>query len=317
MPQVQVKSQQRSLRKKQSKVFEQIVASVRFGVFLGFGLLFVAEIVVGILGSLISALWWVLTLVFAAAFVGVSYLGMSKNARKLSKVIVLIGFLLAFPLFTTNLIMTYQSAAQILSTPKETEYFRSVLGRSYSYTELYQWENSILHWNSSANMVFYSDPIQIYQYGQARCGGYAILYAELCISQGYEARIVVNIFGDHVWNEVRLNGSWTRVDASPTGADMNENIGYPLFYEKEWNAAPVLALAFENSSIVDVTSNYRSDRWSLLSGTTIVVFLVGAWLAVCIFVIWKNQRFLRARSSITTTFHRSMKESWKCIVNGS
>lgn len=311
MPQVQAKSQQGSLEKRQSKVFEQIGSSVRSGIFLGFGLLFVEEIVFGILGNLISALWWIFALVFAFVFIGVSHLGMSKKIRRLSKVIVLIGFLSVLPLFTANLIVTYQNPAQTLSTPKETEYFCNVLGRNYNFTELYQWENSILHWNDSANMVFYSDPIQIYQYGQARCGGYAILYAELCISQGYEARIVVNVFGDHVWNEVKLNGAWTRVDASPTGADMSENIGFPLFYEKKWNAAPILALAFENSSITDVTGNYRSDGFSLLSGTTIVLSLVGVWLALCIFVIWRNRRYLYARKSVATKLSRLRQMRYK------
>lgn len=146
----------------------------------------------------------------------------------------------------------------------------------------------MLSWNSSPSMLFYTDPIEIYEYHQARCGGYAILYAELCISQGYQCRIVVNIFGDHVWNEVKIDGNWTRVDASPTGAPMSENIGYPLFYEEKWHAPPILALAFESSSIVDVTSNYRSDHWSLLSVSTIVIVLIGAWLAVCILIIWKK-----------------------------
>jgi len=136
-------------------------------------------------------------------------------------------------------------------------------------------------------MMFYSDPIEIYEYGQARCGGYAILYAELCISQGYEARVVGNIFGDHAWTEIKLNETWTRVDSSPTGASMSDNIGYPLFYEQRWHTPPILAFAFENSSIVDVTSNYRSDGWSLLSWSTVVFTLVGAWFAVCLSIIWK------------------------------
>ncbi|MGA3192892.1 MAG: transglutaminase domain-containing protein [Candidatus Bathyarchaeia archaeon] len=133
------------------------------------------------------------------------------------------------------------------------EYFKNLLGRTYNYTELIQWEDAALHWSNSANMIVYTDPIEIYQYHQARCGGYAILYAELCISQGYRARIVVSIFGNHAWDEVRLNCTWTRVDASPTGAPMSENIGYPLFYEEKWGSPPILALAFENSSVVDVT----------------------------------------------------------------
>lgn len=141
MPQIS-KPQQGSQRKKHSGLTEQIVDGVRLGLFLASGLLFAVEIVLGILGSPISLSWWSLTLVFGALFVGLSYSGIGKKVRKWSKIIVLIGFLLVFPLFTANLMGTYQSASQILSTPKEIEYFRSVLGRSYNYTELYQWENN-------------------------------------------------------------------------------------------------------------------------------------------------------------------------------
>jgi len=69
---------------------------------------------------------------------------------------------------------------------------------------------------------------------------------------------------------------------------MSENIGYPLFYEEKWHTPPILALAFEDSSIVDVTSNYRSDHQSLLSVSAIVIALIGVWLAVCILIIWKK-----------------------------
>lgn len=288
MPKIQINVQKKArLNQKQREIVEQIVTSVRSGIVLGFGLLFVAEIVSGILGNWISILWWIFTIVFAFAFVGLSYFRMDKRAFKWSKIVVLVGFLLLFPLFSANLIFTYQSAAQSLTATKETDYFRNVLGRSYNYTELYQWEQSTLNWNNSSSMIFYSNPIQIREYGQARCGGYAILYAELCISQGYEARIVVSVFGDHVWNEVKIEGNWTRVDVSPTGAPMIENIGYPLFYEEKWGTPPILALAFENSSIVDVTSNYRSDKWSLLSSLTAVFVLIGAFFTVCIALIWK------------------------------
>lgn len=184
-------------------------------------------------------------------------------------------------------IANYQSVAQNLTSLKRIEYFRNLLGRSYNYTELIQWENATLHWNSSSSMIFYTDPIEIYEYHQARCGGYAILYAELCFSQGYQCRIVVSIFGDHAWNEVRIDGNWTRVDASPIGSD--EHVGYPLFYEEKWHAPPMLALAFENSSVVDVTSSYRSDHWSLLSLWTFMFVFMNAWFAVCIFVIWRKR----------------------------
>jgi len=51
---------------------------------------------------------------------------------------------------------------------------------------------------------------------------------------------------------------------------------------------PILALAFEGLSIVDVTSSYRSDHWSLLSMLTIVFVSIGVGFVVCIYVIWKK-----------------------------
>lgn len=241
----------------------------------------------------ISALWmsvwgWVVSVFLAFMLLVWSYPVMSRRVFKALSVYVLIVFLAVMPIFAVYQSTMYQSVARSLRSSKQIDYFGNVLGRSYNYTELIQWENSVLSWNSSPSMRFYTDPIEIYEYHQARCGGYAILYAELCISQGYQCRIVVSIFGDHAWNEVKIDGNWTRVDASPTGAPMSENIGYPLFYEEKWHAPPILALAFEGSSIVDVTSNYRSDHWSLLSVSTIVIVLIGAWLVVCILIIWKK-----------------------------
>jgi hypothetical protein len=277
--------------RRQRKVVGQIISFVWRGFAIFTGSLFVVEVAMGIFGSWRSILWLRSIAGFAVAFMVLSSVNMGKRALKASGIVVLVGFLIVLPLFSVNQILTYQAATQNLMTSREKEYFRDLLGRTYNYTELYQWERSALQWDSSSSMIVYLDPIEIYQYHRARCGGYAILYAELCISQGYQARVVVNIFGDHAWNEVKLNGTWTRVDASPTGVSMNENIGYPLFYEEKWGA-PVLALAFEDFSIVDVTSSYRSDHWSLLSGVTVMFILIGAWFAVCLFLIWKRAKAL-------------------------
>lgn len=220
---------------------------------------------------------------------------MSRRIFKIASVYVLVCFLLVVPAYIVSSIWAEQVIMQNLNSPREISYFRNLLGRNYTYTELYQWENTTLRWNDSSSMLVYTDPIDIYEHHQARCGGYAILYAELCISQGYQCRIVVGLFRDHTWNEVKVDGNWTRVDASPTGANMSDNIGYPLFYEEKWRTSPILALAFDGSSVVDVTSNYRSDHWSPLSFSTIVVACTSAWFAACIFIIWKKLKILNAR----------------------
>jgi hypothetical protein len=247
-------------------------------------------LVLGIGGLWVSVWEWVISVLLALSLLCSSYATKGKKAFMRLSVYVLIVFLSVMPVFAAYWTADYQSIAQSLTSSREMDYFRNVLGRSYNYTELIQWENAALSWNSSSSMVFYTDPIQIYEYHQARCGGYAILYAELCISQGYQCRIVVSLFDDHAWDELKIDGNWTRVDASPIGS--NEHIGYPLFYEKVWNTPPILALAFKNSSIVDVTSNYRSDHWSLLSLPTIVFVFINAWFAVCIFIVWKKLKTL-------------------------
>lgn len=274
-----------------------IVLATCFGIFAIWGL--------GIFGLWMSVWWFVVSVLLAFMLLIWGYGMMSRNVFKKLSVYVLIVFLTVIPVFVVYRAATYQNIAQGLTSSREINYFRNVLGRSYNYTELMQWVNKSLSWNSSSTMIVYTDPIEIYEYGQARCAGYAILYAELCISQGYRCRIVVNIFGDHGWNEVKIDGKWKRVDASPTGAPMNENIGYPLFYEEKWHAPPILALAFEASSIVDVTGDYRSDHWSLLSISTIVFVLIGAWFAVCIHLIWKK---LSVRYIHDIGFHRVCRQ---------
>lgn len=254
-------------------------------------ILLVVTLMVSALGLWASVWGWALIALFAFPLLRWSYSEMDRKVFKKTCVFVLICLLLVAPAYGVLSTVEDQSIAQNLATPKEIDYFRNLLGRHYNYTVLIQWKNATVHWNNSSSMIVYTDPIEIYEYHQARCGGYAILYAELCISQGYQCRIVDSIFTDHEWNEVKIDGNWTRVDASPTGAPMNENIGYPLFYEEKWHTPPILALAFENSSVVDVTSNYRSDHWSLMSFSTIVFVFISAWFAVCIFLIWKKLIF--------------------------
>jgi hypothetical protein len=251
-----------------------------------FGLLVIMQL--GISSQWMSIWSWIIYGFYALMLLILGHFIISKKMLKTLGIFFLIAFLAVLPVFAVNQITTYQTVARSLGSSEEIGYFRNVLGRSYNYTELIQWENSVLEWNSSSSMIRYTDPIEIYEYNQARCSEYAILYAELCISQGYQCRIVVNIFGDHVWNEIKIDGNWTRVDASPTGALMSENIGHPLFYEERWHSPPILALAFEGSSILDVTGNYRSDHGSLLSATTIMIIFIGIWFAVCILVIWKK-----------------------------
>jgi hypothetical protein len=265
-----------------------------------------------VLGVGIYSLWrspwaWVIGAFLAAILLTWSYPEISRKTFARLIVYILICFLAVMPIYAVSTVIREQNIAQNLTTPKEMTFFRNVLGRSYNYTELIQWMESNMSWDKSGSVSQYSDPIDIYRFGKARCGGYSILYAELCVSQGYQARIVVNLFGDHAWDEVKIDENWIRVDASPTGETLSENISYhigcPLFYEEVWHTPPILALAFENSSVVDVTGNYRSDHWSMLSPLTLFLVFVASWFSLCIYLVWR-------RSGVTV---ESISSTKQCI----
>jgi len=119
----------------------------------------------------------------------------------------------------------------------------------YSHLELLDWEHSRLNYTEE-NIPRYDNPLQILAFGKGRCGEFSILYNALCLACGYRARLIVDIYGDHVWTEVFINGTWVHVD--PTEKIVND----PLMYQRDWDKKVKVICAFEGSLVLDVTQNY-------------------------------------------------------------
>jgi hypothetical protein len=242
-------------------------------------------LLLGISGLWISPWSWVSGFILTAIVFYESYRSMSRLAFKRILAFISLCLMMTMPLFVVVKVLSGQDIAQGLSTPKEENYFKTQLGKSYNYTELLGWEHQHLNF-SYENIQRNDEPIKIYEYGKGRCQEFATLYAELCISQGYRCRIVQMVFNDHVFNEVlETNGTWIRVDAS-LGENDSRAVGYPMFFEKEkgWTP-PILALAFEDSSIVEVTSTYRTDGFDIFSPILLATLFAG--FALCIVAITK------------------------------
>lgn len=104
-------------------------------------------------------------------------------------------------------------------------------------------------------------PIDIITQVKGRCGEFALLYNGLLLANGHECRIVIDCStlhdkskataGDHVWNEVLVDGGWMHVD--PT----ERRIDQPLMYTLEWNKDVNLVYAIARKEILEVTENYR------------------------------------------------------------
>jgi hypothetical protein len=250
--------------------YSSILLAVAIGLYFLFDM--------GAAGLWISPWSWILGIILAVMVMFNVYRSTNRALFKKLLAFVLLCIMFTIPLFVVINVTSTQSTAQNLSTAKDVDYFKNLLGTSYNYTELIIWENQHLNF-TYGNIDRNDDPIKIYEYGKGRCQEFATLYATLCISQGYRCRIVDNILNDHVFNEVLLpNGTWTRVDASlnPTGSGA---VGNQMFFEDNWGA-PILSLAFENSSITDVTSTYRSDNLSLLSQAPLLLIALVSTVAL-------------------------------------
>jgi hypothetical protein len=105
-------------------------------------------------------------------------------------------------------------------------------------------------------------PIDIIKQAKGRCGEFALLYNGLLLANWHECRIVIDCSplldksktaaGDHVWNEVQVDGYWVHVD--PTEKRINE----PLMYARDWNKDVNLVYAIARQETLKVTRVYRS-----------------------------------------------------------
>jgi len=145
----------------------------------------------------------------------------------------------------------HRKVAQSLTNETLQEELRAKLNSTeYSYLELLDWEHSRLNYTEE-NIPRHDNPLEILALGKGRCGEFSILYNALSLALRYRARLAVDIYGDHVWTEVFLNGSWVHVD--PTEKIVDD----PLMYQRDWHKEVELVCAFEGNLVLDVTKNYR------------------------------------------------------------
>lgn len=191
--------------------------------------------------------------------------------RKLAIIITVISlivgfFYLLFQPKYPHIVSHYKSqyAEMVKSKNELLNYTRDVLKYSIAglnYSELLIWEHLYLTYISPSVDIGTREelPIPIIEKGIGRCGEFALLYNGLLLTNGYTCRIVIDcsdktddrLAGDHVWNEVFLNGMWVHVD--PTEQRINE----PKMYVRDWEKNVNKVFAVTDNEIIDVTSTYR------------------------------------------------------------
>lgn len=155
-----------------------------------------------------------------------------------------------------NAIDKYRKASEELADSALSVRLRAFFDRKYTLSELLDWVHARMKWDSS-QIERHNRPLEILAYGKGRCGEFSILFAAVCLANGYRARLVLDM-SDHVWVEVwnRTTKEWMHVDPSESRIDD------PLMYERDWKKSLSNVYAFENGKMENVTRNYRTDSGS-------------------------------------------------------
>jgi len=149
----------------------------------------------------------------------------------------------------------YLEIMKNISCQDTKEKIRALFDRAYNYTELLKWLWLRLNYTKE-EIKRYTDPIKILEIGKGKCQEFAIVYVALCLAHGYESRLVVDWFGDHVWSEVKVQGEWLHVDPSANKINDPSMYARPI-NEGGWGKIIRLVYAFGVGKIEDITSKYQ------------------------------------------------------------
>ena len=134
--------------------------------------------------------------------------------------------------------------------------------KGLDWKQLLDWEHRHLEYTKAELPKPRAEmPVDIVLQAKGRCGEFALLYNGLLQANCYRARILIDCStlqdkskkaaGDHVWNEILIEGAWLHVD--PT----EKRIDQPLMYALEWSKDVNMVYAITEKEILDVTKDYR------------------------------------------------------------
>jgi hypothetical protein len=173
----------------------------------------------------------------------------------------------AYPQIVTVYRQRYDRMATVEHKQELTNYTKAVLHdpiEGLDWKQLLDWEYRHLKYTRGELPKPRAEmPIDIVVQANGMCGEFALLYNGLLLANDYQSRIVIDcstlkdmskrVAGDHVWDEVLIDGAWVHVD--PTEKRINQ----PSMYALEWHKDVNLVYAIAEKEILDVTENYTPE----------------------------------------------------------
>ncbi len=153
-----------------------------------------------------------------------------------------------------GIIRLYREVSIKLTDPLLLRRLRKFFERRYTLPELLEWVHTKVKFNKN-DILRHSNPFGIIKYGQGKCREFSILFAAVCLANGYRARLILDM-SDHAWTEVWNTNldKWIHVDPS------EKKIDDPQMYERDWKKKLTEVYAFENGIIESVTESYKMSQ---------------------------------------------------------
>jgi hypothetical protein len=154
----------------------------------------------------------------------------------------------------------YRRISENLADPRLLERLRKFFTDKRTLPELLEWVHARVKFNKG-NIARHQDPFEIIEYGQGKCREFSVLFAAVCLANGYRARLILDL-SDHAWTEVwdTKQRRWVHTDPS------ERRIDDPHMYERDWKKHLTAVYAFENGQLENVTGAYIGQSVGLETG---------------------------------------------------
>ncbi len=154
----------------------------------------------------------------------------------------------------SNYIEMYREISRRLSKDSVITLLQAKFNEKQTLHRLLNWVHTRLTFDKG-KIARHNDPFDILEYGRGKCREFSILFAAVCLANGYRARLILDM-SDHAWVEVWIpkENRWIHVDPS------EKRIDDPMMYERDWRKKLKEVYAFENGELCDVTDRYKLSR---------------------------------------------------------
>jgi transglutaminase-like putative cysteine protease len=113
----------------------------------------------------------------------------------------------------------YREISRRLGEESVIKVLQAKFNKKQTLRRLLNWVHTQLTFNKG-KIERHNDPFDILEYDRGKCREFSVLFAAVCLANGYRARLILDM-SDHAWVEVWVprKNRWIHVDPSEKRID--------------------------------------------------------------------------------------------------